>query len=198
MKKVLPLHSKARLFGTLNRNDIKIRISIFFTWGNDGGGKLGPYETKEWERWKTFFLFHSFSSVSIFLLASTLFFGPGKLSNFVVFPRPKWISFSEPGIKFKWKLDGIPGEETWLWRIWIAIGGVRGDWSEIDDIVYARKWGSFSKGFGIFVANVSMLCSAGRFVRQPEHTLPSLIYSYISFASVCSVPKIIVKFKIPK
>jgi len=46
MKKVLPLHSKARLFGTLNRNDIKIRISIFFTWDNDGGGKLGPVNPK--------------------------------------------------------------------------------------------------------------------------------------------------------
>lgn len=38
-------NSKARLFGTLNRNDIKIRISISFIC--DSGGKLIPCETKE-------------------------------------------------------------------------------------------------------------------------------------------------------
>jgi hypothetical protein len=70
------------------------------------------------EMWKDLFSLLLFFPVPVFLLASTLlFFGSGKLSNFVVFPRPKWISSSEPGIKFKWKLDGIPGEETGLWGI---------------------------------------------------------------------------------
>lgn len=113
MKKVLFSHFIARLFGTLNRNDIKIRISIFFTCG--GGGKLGPCETKEWGMRRPFFslTLSPFSSLppSHLSVSHPFRFWTGRLGNFVAFPRPKWILFSVSGIKFKWKLDGIPGEE---------------------------------------------------------------------------------------
>lgn len=56
-------YSKARLFGTLNRSDIKIRISIFFTCNR--GGKLGFCKTKEWEMVRPFFLSYSFFPLSL-------------------------------------------------------------------------------------------------------------------------------------
>lgn len=127
MKKIPFSHSKARLFGTLNRNDIKIRISIFFACCNDSG-KSGTRKTKEWEIGPFFFsltLFsHPYPSSS-----NPKNRGSSPLGNSVVFPRPKWFSSSELGIKFKWKLDGIPGEEIGLWEIWIAIerGGRKRD-----------------------------------------------------------------------
>lgn len=141
MNKIPFSHSKARLFGTLNKNDIKIRIPIFFACSI--GGRLEPRKTNEWEMWvKTFFLSFSFLDYIYLLLSHSdpSLFRPRKLSNFVVFPRPKWILSSELRIKFKWKLDGIPGEEIGLWRIWIAVESCKRkrEWSR-ETIVYARK-----------------------------------------------------------
>lgn len=129
------VHCKARLFGTLNRNDIKIRISIFFTVSHrldrqrKVAGDPAKPKNERCARQDLFFLLllFLFSSLTHSLVSTPFFFlsflNRANSTQFRGFPRLKWISSSEPGIKFKWKLDGVPGEKTVRRAVWRA-GGI--------------------------------------------------------------------------
>lgn len=197
MKKVLFSNSKARLFGTLNRNDFKIKISISFIC--DSGGKLIPCETKEWEEmedllFSLLLLFLFLFAVPLSLFTPTPFFGTGKLGNFVVFPRPKRILSSELGIKFKWKLDGIPGEETGLWGIWITDDGKE---EERDDSVCPKMGFVFQRFRRICGKRVDVVVGKPVVFAHSRTPCPCL-FILISFVLEFLPLKIMATFKIAK
>lgn len=131
-----------------------------------------PRETPQTVRdVKTFLLFYPFAlpRPSVFHCRLFLLFLFSDRENSAI----SWFSQAEmyftssgPGIKFKWKLDVIPGEETAWWGIRMGRFGRVAEW---DDSSVCSKIGFVFQRFRTYLraANVSTRCSFDRQVVRP-------------------------------